>query len=398
MSVLIWLAASSAAAQPSLSPLTAEERLSAIRQGLVQAALEGATRVESLAWIDGQGVLREGSSFRSGMEVRGVQVLAYRRDSAGQPEAKLQLPASATAPAMAATPTSTSAPTVLTDRKDLVRELAAVAPPCQNDAALRHWVGLRMSLEGAWTGHHAAMAQALGQFMADALQQAGSVSAGWGMLERTAPARNGYERILLGSSADQWPWQAMLTVRLAPALPASGAAKLFSALPVWTAQPLRAELHFALLVRGQTQPIYQTSGLLALPQGSPAWGRPQLDAALREQASAMVLSWLPGLAAQLSCAAVRPDVIAVQGAELTINAGALAGVRAGDEWLLADPQRFPQQILASGVAASAVLARVAQVFPLHAQLQMVAGPSELVRPDWRAWRADASTSLSKLQR
>jgi hypothetical protein len=83
-------------------------------------------------------------------------------------------------------------------------------------------------------------------------------------------------------------------------------------------------------------------------------------------------------------------VIAVSGAQLSINAGALAGVRTGDEWLLADPRRFPQQILASGVAATSVLARVGQVYPHHAQLQIVAGPADLVRTDWRAWRADSS--------
>ena len=95
------------------------------------------------------------------------------------------------------------------------------------------------------------------------------------------------------------------------------------------------------------------------------------------------------LSERLSCQTVHPDVIAVRGLELNINAGTLAGVRSGDEWLLADPQRFPRQILVSGVAAKAVLARVGLVYPHHAQLQVVAGPSDLVRTDWRAWRADS---------
>ena len=56
------------------------------------AALQGATQVRSTQWLDAQGQLRDASSFRSGMEVRGVQVLSYSRDSSGQAQAKLNSP------------------------------------------------------------------------------------------------------------------------------------------------------------------------------------------------------------------------------------------------------------------------------------------------------------------
>ena len=84
LSALLALTASAALAQPAAAGFSPEERLEGIRASLVQAALEGATRVDNVAWIDGQGVLREGSSFRSGMQVRGVQVLGYLRDSSGR--------------------------------------------------------------------------------------------------------------------------------------------------------------------------------------------------------------------------------------------------------------------------------------------------------------------------
>ena len=91
---LAWLAlavCAPAALAQAVTGLSPEERLEGIRAGLVQAALQGPTRVDSVAWIDGQGVLREGSSFRSGMQVRGVQVLSYLRDSSGRPQAQLKL-------------------------------------------------------------------------------------------------------------------------------------------------------------------------------------------------------------------------------------------------------------------------------------------------------------------
>ena len=387
------LLASTACAQSTLSTFSPEERLEAIRQGLVQAALEGATRVESLSWVDAQGVLREGSSFRSGMEVRGVQVLSYKRDSAGQPRARLQLPA---APALSAAVAPEA--TVSAGRKDLMREVSTSAQTCGHVATLRNLVGLRMTVEGAWSVDHAPLAQALGQLTASLLQQVGSGSTGWGMLERSAPARTSYERLLVSTTADQLPWQAFLTVRPAPALPATGAAHVLSVLPIWPDRPIMARLNFSLVARGQVKPAYEASAQLEMPRQVPAWGRPQLEASVREQAFALIQPWTQALAQQFSCDAVRPDVIAVRGSELSINAGALAGVRPGDEWLLADPQRFPQQILSSGVAANAVLARVGQVYPLHAQLQIVAGPIDQVRTDWRAWRADAPVIPINTQR
>jgi hypothetical protein len=373
--VLPVFVATGAWAQPTGNSFSAEERLEAIRQGLVQAALEGATRVESLAWIDGQGVLREGSSFRSGMDVRGVQVLGYTRDSAERPQAQLQLP-----PA----------------RQDVLRR-PATAPACPSTSGLRHLITLRMTLEGGWSVDQAPLAQALGQLTANLLQQSGGVASGWGVLPRSAPAESGYERVLLGTSADQLPWQAYLVVKPAPPLPATGAASYWSVLPIWPDRPVMARLHFSVVARGQSRPVFEDSVQLEVPRQAQTWGRPQLEASVRAQATSLIQPWLQALTAQFACQAVRPEVTVVRGLELSINAGTLAGVRTGDEWLLADPQRFPQQILASGVAAAAVLARVGQVFQHHAQLQVVAGPTDLVRTDWRAWRAD-SPIISSIQR
>ena len=75
---------------PALAnPLSPEERLDAIRQALVKRAMEGPTEVRASAFIDGNGVLREASSFVTGMEVRGVRVMAYGRDMDQQAAANI---------------------------------------------------------------------------------------------------------------------------------------------------------------------------------------------------------------------------------------------------------------------------------------------------------------------
>ena len=69
----LMLALASGAMADVLSP---EERLDAIRQALVLRAMEGPTEVRASSFIDGRGVLREASSFVTGMEVRGIRVMA----------------------------------------------------------------------------------------------------------------------------------------------------------------------------------------------------------------------------------------------------------------------------------------------------------------------------------
>ena len=65
------------------APLTAQERLDAIRHSLVEASLQTPTKVLSTSWLDNNGSLRETSSFKNGMQVNSLRVLSYDRDEAG---------------------------------------------------------------------------------------------------------------------------------------------------------------------------------------------------------------------------------------------------------------------------------------------------------------------------
>jgi len=80
----------------SSAPLTAQERLDAIRHSLVEASLQTPTKVLSTSWLDNNGSLRETSSFKNGMQVNSLRVLSYNRDEAGQPKAQLQIEEPAT--------------------------------------------------------------------------------------------------------------------------------------------------------------------------------------------------------------------------------------------------------------------------------------------------------------
>jgi hypothetical protein len=366
--------ASAALAQPA-SGFSPEERLEGIRAGLVQAALQGPTRVDSVAWIDGQGVLREGSSFRSGMQVRGVQVLGYLRDSSGRPQAQIKLPAASAS---------------LLDSSD---QAAACAKP----SSLRHLIGLQLAVDGQWDNLQAPMVHALGKFGRGLWLQAGSSATGWRMLAQYSDMPSQYEQLLTSAGEQATPWRALLRVTEPGAEPATDAkaATPGFGLPAWWREnslwgdtPTVVRLHFSLWPQGQGSPVFEASTDISIPVQATTGGPAQLPAATREQVASQVRLWTQAVGQLLACESVKPEVH-VRGADLRINVGALAGVRAGDEWLLADQRRFPQQILEPGVAAQAVLARVQRVDAHHAQLQVLAGPADQVRTHWRAWQPNA---------
>jgi hypothetical protein len=67
----------------------------------------------------------------------------------------------------------------------------------------------------------------------------------------------------------------------------------------------------------------------------------------------------------------------------------MAGMRVGEEWLISDRQRVPQRLLEPGAAQAIVLARVERVDVQRAELKVLAGPTDQVRPQWQAWPVQA---------
>jgi hypothetical protein len=375
---------SGAQAQPA-SGWSAEERLEGIRAGLVQAALQGATRVDSVAWIDGQGVLREGSSFRSGMQVRGVQVLGYLRDSAGQPQAQLKLPN--------AKPTMDGGPDNL---------VAKDTTPACDKSDLRHLIGLQLVVQGQWGNQEAPLAHAVGSLARAHLLQAGAAAPGWRMLAQSNDRGSQYEQVLTGSGEQALPWQAVLSI--APVGPEAGAAAPFTDLKTWWREntlwgeaPTVVRLQLSLAPQGLGRSVFEVSAAITVSARPASAGSRELPLATREQVARQIGLWTQQLADKLACEQVKPEVVQARGADLRINVGALAGVRAGDEWLLADQRRFPQQILEPGVAGQAVLARVQRVYAHHAQLQVLAGPGDQIRTNWRAWQSQSLLSPDGLR-
>ena len=86
LSVLLGLGVCTAVHAAELQP---EERLQAIRQAMVDAAMNSHTLVSATSWMDTQGALRQLNRFSSDIKLRDLQLAEYSRDSQNMPRATL---------------------------------------------------------------------------------------------------------------------------------------------------------------------------------------------------------------------------------------------------------------------------------------------------------------------
>jgi hypothetical protein len=366
-----------ALAQNTKVNLSAQERLDAIRQSLVETALQGATQVRSTQWLDAQGQLRDASSFRSGMEVRGVQVQSYSRDSAGNAQAQLNSPSAA---------------------KDLMRsptDSAKAADASCKPHALRHVLGLvtvfdpgtsvgiqkqiRQQIAAQWLDHSGANAQTDAPWRMVATNVATPYMS-------TGAVTSAYEQALTRSASSALPWMATLRVR-AKTQELKNWEKIAGRVPHHT------DIMLELLVRSAQddnghRKQFQAAHQLSLPIGVTDFGSAVLAESGAAQLQAIWRLWGERLGQWIGCDALQPQVTQHRANHVQINAGGLAGVRTGDEWLLADPKAFPSQVV--GLSSKVLLlAKVVEVAPHHARLAVLAGPADAVQTDWRAWPAES---------
>ena len=345
--------------------LSAEEKLQAVRHALAQEALRGATQVRTTAWIDAQGSLRESSSFRSGMQVRGVRVVAYSRDAQGQPQARLQVQGS---------------------QDDLVKADAAAPPaaPCPKTDALRHVLGLEVHLRGRWSVDDEHLQREAVQLMGAAWR--GAADGRWQLIDvaaaqTQASSASAYERLLTGAGAASAAlnWRLLLSLETVPAAAAR------SWLPWPTTEPTWMRLTLTLQSARESKPALQRTVDLPLLAQERSWAPPRLQAVSRSQLQTLVQDWSKAIGERLACEPVGVQVVHAAGEQVQIDQGSLAGVQAGDEWLVSDRRRWPARVLESDAPLALVLARVEQVSAHQAQLRVLAGPSASVKPQWQAW-------------
>jgi hypothetical protein len=366
--------------------LSPEERLAAIRKGLVQAALEGPTRVQATQWIDAKGALQESSSFRVGMEVRGVRVLGYGADAQGDPLAQLQ---------WINADTSRTSASALEERQCNTPRVVK----------LQHVVAWSWTHEGTADADTAPLLASLQASAVAQLEQNTGASTGsnavWRLVERPRQtARSSYEQALLGSSLDTTPWRLELQAKLvaAPPLVPVALAPLAiknrsggdtEASPPTESKGMAVQLRMALTARQQNKPALQSETTLPIKAADDNWGAPAISTSTREELARQMQRWRNELAHHLGCLPVVADVVQAAGSQLRINIGSAAGLQVGDEWVVANDHNAVQRALEPGIVDQTVLAQVQSVGPYSAELRAIAGAKQNVQTNWTAWSASA---------
>ena len=389
LALLLGTAGWSASAQT----LSLEEKLAAIRKGLVEVALEGPTKITSTQWIDGKGSLQESNSFRSGVEVRGVRVIGYGTNEQGEATAKLQVEDSSSSKGQksAADPKKSE-------------------PACKPipGGRLQHMIGLQWDFSPRFGADELPLVEELRSKWSAQIASTGAAGSLWRVADMPQSAkRSSYEQALLGSGLDDLPWRLEISVKPFPK-PESGLLDRVggstkagdevsagngrspqrylwpSAAPVTVA----LDLELRLYARNQSRPVLKSSSKATLEAQDNNWGVQQLSTSSRTLVLQQAENWSLELFKTLVCLPVAGEVTQAHSKQFRINLGASSGLRVGDNFLLADTGTVPQRILEAGNAGQTVMAKVHYVGPHYAQLVPSAGPGEKVQARWAAWSAD----------
>ena len=382
--------------------LTAQERLDAIRHSLVEASLQTPTKVLSTSWLDNNGSLREISSFKNGMQVNSLRVLSYDRDEAGQPKAQLQLEEPASSLKQQSRQglksiwqTFTSALQLKQLGSEQNKTLISVkANQLSSDpnktcgkqlkVGLRHVMGMDVWVDSS---NPDALSGAVYKLMSEHLTSSSSQGVGqnWRMtVNDTQPSMaktmTAYERALTSNKPEQLPWHARFAMQTVM-MPAPGLAGLNGA----KGPGMTVNLWLQVSPKEGQKSVFQEMVTLNLELETDAWKAAKLSAESFALLTQQFEQWKSSISQLVACEAITPTVTEVKTESIRINAGSESGVRKGDEWLVADPAKFPSQLVGKEGASQMLLAKVDSVSPYHSVLTIVAGSAQLAQAQWRAW-------------
>jgi hypothetical protein len=311
-----------------LIDITAEQRLTALRQSLLQTAMEGPTEVKTTQWIDQTGALRESSSFTSGMVVRGVRVLNE--------------------------PSTNGA-----EKVQLKEKQAVVEKTCERSGHERASPWHHVTLDVAISPHLGATnrftAQQITRELRQQIHHRTAQSPNWRVSDKVTYA-NPYEKALLTQGEQNLPWRLNVLVALDP-----------QSTPVNPTYVLRWEVSHR---QDRALLLSQQHWVTLPPTGGGVAG---LDPVVSAQIQAVVETFHRAMETQLSCVPPQFEAQLDQGKTLRINAGHLSGLRLGDVLVVADRQKIPARILEPGSLEGVTLAEVRAVYAYSAELKTIAG-------------------------
>ena len=320
----------------------ADERLEAIRNSLVQAALDGPTEVKSTMWVDKDGALHESNTFTSGMEVRGVRVLSYGRDANSAPSGE----------------GSSNAQLSTEGRKNL-KTAACGKTTFADKLAVWHHMTLDIVLASNMNANQKYRANQIMQDLRRNLLLTSSQSRLVHLGDMTIPVSR-YEQVLVGKGEEYIPWRVRLTLGVsADSLPTA---------PTFVA-------HFDVNERSLPEVYLSYEQLISLDSHPENTTPRPLSPVVMQEVQAVSQGFIKTLEAKLACAPPQFQVLKIQSDMFRINGGSMSGLHVGDRLVVADKSKIPNHVLEPSALASMAMTQVTAVSGYYADLKQIAGPA-----------------------
>ncbi len=407
--VLVWFSLSLLSPPAYATEIfSAEEKLEAIKQALVDLAMESEVTLGSAAYIDSQGVLHESSLMSSNSQVRGVRVLSYLEE-AGIPVARVEA-------------------SMLSDRS-----CPGARPELRREALIRiAHRGVNKRLGDHYLSEVATLSK-------EVMMSAMAGSTAWTTRPEVRFASN-YDNLVSGGSSDRIPYRFDVTVSehnpaavdrhqifdvvdygasmgkaafdfafgysewtgmtgalwgFLPVLDDDNPTPSSSLFPIrkvlgyyslsmmpeyarsvapWPSSSLDYEL--VIVDRKSEMPLWRKTLKLDYPRLPKGFTKSAIPPEFRHQIMLATEQMMTEATASMMCMAQYYHLSNADGESgiATINAGSLAGVRLGDQFLLSTDPNVLNAAVNSAALSTLALARVESVSRHSAVLKHIAGP------------------------
>ncbi len=373
-SMLSALVPASAGDIVSNLPTDPKKRLEAIQHALVNAAMEGNTRVRNAAWVDSNGRLHENTRITSDMKLRNVRVLNYLTVEDG-------VSAAIVAEGRGVTPDEEVCRANLQRyRREATLDVAQRIPANGMDA--HEWQGF--------------LTQARSRFVARA--HAGRK---WLLTASVSMPATSYERSLIGYSPDITPYQMVLDVLPAGALgiepvrPQASrdaqARQMAKAVKDYVLDepekraPVPFVVRLSVYERVSQRLLWQDAVPLFFPERAVRHTSQPLPVGLLTELDNVIGRWQQRLDNEFACRPQSFNVLQDTGKGWVINGGQAAGLAIGDQMLMMNREQLPARILEPDSGEHMALVEVVSVGFGRAVLRKLAGsPSAGRSGDWVA--------------
>ncbi len=355
-------------------PTEPKKRLEAIQHALVNAAMEGNTRVRNAAWVDSTGRLHENTRITSDMKLRNVRVLNYLTVEDG-------ISAAIVAEGRGVTP----------DEEVCRANLQRYRREATFDAALR------LQTSGADAAHwRNFLDQARARFAARSV-----AARKWSLMPPVVMPPSAYERQLTGVVPDIAPYHMVIEVLppgalgIEPLRPRQTVQQQATQVmrkvgDYWADQPPRSApmpfvLRLSVYERSHSRLLWQDSVPLFFPERELRHTSQPLPAGLLSELDRVLANWQERMDGDFACKPQAFNVLQESGKGWVINGGQVAGLAPGDQLLLMNREHLPARILEPDSGEHLALVEVVSVGSGRAVVRKLAGSMSAGRGgDWVA--------------